>query len=268
VMFAGETRDDMEECVARDIEYFQNSDRYDFVSIAEDRNNDPLEGETSSGDGYYTVVWLEDKGPADDEFDEPADLTVYIECRPIVDGESMLLIEHYAFDKAYNDEISARNDLLDGIDMSGAGSAVDNEEPDGADTPTPDADEEETPEADQEETPESDNGGADGEIVVTIEPGSDDVEGEAVLTPSGSSRTRVDVTTDGAPEGALVVLQEGSCDDLAGESAFDVGEIDENGEATGRVRITPDDLDGNYALTIVDADTEDYEEPLACGDIG
>jgi hypothetical protein len=257
LIFAGESRDDPEECVQRDIEFFQNSERYEFISIAEDRNNDPLEGETSSGDGYYTVLWLDDRGPADDEFDEPAPLTVYLECRPIVEGESMALIEHYAFDEDYNGEIGARNELLDGIDMSTAGEPVVEEE-------TPEPDDEETPEPQDEETPAAN----DDELVVTIEPGEEDIEGEAVLTPSGSSRTRIDVTLDGAPEGALVVLQEGSCDDLAGEPAFEVGEIDDNGEATGRVRATPDELDGNYALTIIDADSEDYEAPLACGDIG
>jgi hypothetical protein len=141
--------------------------------------------------------------------------------------------------------------------MSTAGEPVVEEE-------TPEPDDEETPEPQDEETPAAN----DDELVVTIEPGEEDIEGEAVLTPSGSSRTRIDVTLDGAPEGALVVLQEGSCDDLAGEPAFEVGEIDDNGEATGRVRATPDELDGNYALTIIDADSEDYEAPLACGDIG
>jgi hypothetical protein len=273
LIFAGESSDDPEDCVQRDIGFFENSERYEFISVAEDQDEEPLEGETTSGDGYYTVLWLEDSGPADNQFDEPAPLTVYIECRPIVDGESMALIEHYAFDEDYNDQIGPRNELLDGIDMSTAGESTGGDA-DEEETPTEDEEEtpvedEETPAADDEETPTPDDDeAASDEIVVTIEAGSEEIEGEAVLSPSGSSRTRIDVVTDGAPEGALVVLQEGSCDDLAGESAFDVGEIDENGEASGRVRATPDELDGNYALTIIDADSEDYEDPLACGDIG
>ncbi len=49
------------------------------------------------------------------------------------------------------------------------------------------------------------------------------VSGDAVLTPSGTTRTRVVVTVDGAPEGALVVLQEGSCDSLSGTADLDAG---------------------------------------------
>ena len=78
----------------------------------------------------------------------------------------------------------------------------------------------------------------------------------------------MDVIVEGADEGALVVIQEGTCDDLAGAPAFLVGLIDDLGEASGRVRITPEELEGAYALTIVDADSEDYDNPLGCGDIG
>jgi hypothetical protein len=63
------------------------------------------------------------------------------------------------------------------------------------------------------------------------------------------------------------VLQEGSCDSLSGTADFDAGSVDENGESSARVKATLDDLSGNYALTIIDPDTEDYETPLACGDI-
>ena len=76
------------------------------------------------------------------------------------------------------------------------------------------------------------------------------------------------MTADGAPEGSLVVVQEGSCDDLSGTADFDAGELDADGASSDRIRITPDELDGNYALTIVDAGTEDYAAPLACGNIG
>lgn len=250
VMFAGESEDTPRECVDRDVEFFDSiSTRYDFVGVAEDDNGDPISGRTTNGDGFYTVVFLDDNGPADNEFDEPRPMTVYIECRPIVEGESMILIEHYAPDAEYNDSIEARIALLAGIDVSGGGSSSGDEV---------------TPDAGQDQPTDDQQATADGTITVEI---TGDVEGEATIEASGSTRSRVNVVVDGADEGALVVIQEGSCRRLAGEPAFDVGEIDDQGEASGRIRITPEELVGEYAITIIDPDTEDYEEPLGCGDI-
>ena len=257
LMFAGESTNSVRECVNLDLQYFEeDSTRYDYVGIAEDDDGDPIQGRTQSGDGYYTVIYLDDNGPADAEYDTPEPITVYIECRPIVDGESLMLIEQYARDAVFNDAIDGRIELLAGIEVGGGGSTS-------SDTDEPIEDEDQPTEDDDQPIDDADL--SDGTLIVIID---GDVEGEATIESSGSTRARVIVTVDGADEGALVVIQEGSCDDLAGESAYDVGEIDDQGESSGRVRITPEDLAGDYALTIVDADTEDYEEPLGCGDIG
>lgn len=246
-VYGGESTATPEDCVQSDIGFFQNTDQYDFFSVAKDTSGDDLEGETTDGDGYYAVIWVTNTG-------NNIDTTVYIECRPFNDGENMLLVEHYAADADYNDQIDAREALLAGLDLSGSGNGP---------SVTPESDE--TPAAD--ETPTEAASG--GDIEVTLDPvGTSDVDGEAVISASGTTRSTIDVVAPSAPEGALVVVQEGSCDDLSGNADFDAGTIDENGESSDRIRITPDDLDGNYALTIVDADTEDYAEPLACGDIG
>lgn len=246
VIYGGTTSSTAEECVQGDIGFFQDADSgYDFFSIAKDTNGDDLEGETTDGDGYYAVIWV--TNTAND-----IDTTVYLECRPFNDGDGMLLIEHYAADDDYNDQIDAREELLAGLDASGTGAVI------------PEVDDE-TPEADETPTEEA----SGGDIEVVLDPvGTSDVDGEAVISASGTTRSTVDVVAPSAPEGSLVVVQEGSCDDLSGEPDFEAGAIDENGESSDRIRITPDELDGNYALTIVDVDTEDYEEPLACGDIG
>ena len=226
-----------EACVDSDINFFQDeANGYTFDSIATDTDGNELRGELSGG-GAYAVLWVTNEdGDAQ---------TVYVECRPIVDGESMMLIEQYVADADYNDQIDARKALLAGLVIAGGGAGPD-------ETPTPEEDV--TPTAD--------------ELEVTLdEVDRSNVSGDAVLTPSGSTRTKVVVTVDGAPEGALVVLQEGSCDSLSGAADFDAGSVDENGESSARVKATLDDLSGNYALTIIDPDTEDYETPLACGDI-
>ena len=252
-IFGGETSSTAEDCVQADINFFQNNDNYDFFSVAKDTNGDDLQGETPDGDGSFAVIWVTNTA-------NNVDTTVYIECRPFNDGEGMLLIEHYAADADYNDEIDAREALLAGLDLSGSGGP----------SVTPESDETpvsgETPEADETPTEEA----GSGDIEVTLDPvgTSSDVDGEAVISASGTTRSTIDVVAPAAPEGSLVVVQEGSCDDLSGNADFDAGTIDENGESSDRIRITPDDLDGNYALTIVDADTEDYAEPLACGNIG
>ncbi|CAN5375307.1 hypothetical protein BH09CHL1_BH09CHL1_25270 [soil metagenome] len=270
-LFSGETTNTPEECVQHDIGYFEGSDQtqYTFFSIAKSSDDEDLQGETADG-GYYTVIWVTDNGTDDAPLDPGVDTTIYIECRPIVDGESMILIEHYAADANYNDQIAAREELLSGLDISGSNTNDDpTEEAD--ETPTEEADETPTEEAD--ETPEVDESPTEeatgDDLTVTLDAvGTSDVEGEAVISSSGTSRSTIDVVAPGAPEGALVIVQEGSCDDLSGAADFDAGSIDENGESSDRIRITPDELDGNYALTIVDAETEDYAEPLACGDIG
>ena len=105
------------------------SSRYELVGIAEDDDGEPIEGETSNGDGFYTVVFLDDNGPADEPLEEPEPITVYIECRPIVDGESMLLIEHYARDAVYNDAIESRTALLAGIAVGGSSGSGGDDEP-------------------------------------------------------------------------------------------------------------------------------------------
>jgi hypothetical protein len=259
LFFAGESSDTPRECVDRDIEYFdETSSRYDFVGVAEDDEGDAIRGRTASGDGYYAVIYLDDNGPADNEFEDPEPITVYIECRPIVEGESMILIEHYARDAVYNDAIEARIDLLAGIEVSGGSSTNDDDED------VVEDDEEEVIDEDEEDPVDDEDESVDGPIVVEI---TGDVEGEATIEPAGSTRSRVIVVVEGADEGALVVIQEGSCRRLAGEPAFEVDEIDDQGEASGRIRITPAELVGDYAITIIDPDTEDYEEPLGCGDI-
>jgi hypothetical protein len=227
-------------CVDSDIKFFQDTaNGYTFDGTATDTDGNELTGELSTG-GYYAVLWVTDKnGDAQ---------TVYVECRPIVEGESMMLIEQYVADADYNDQIDARKTLLAGLAIAGGGGAG--------------PDETSTPEEDVTPTTNAD------ELDVTLDAvDRSGVSGDAVLTPSGTTRTRVVATVDGAPEGALVVLQEGSCDSLSGNADFDAGEIDENGESSARVLATLDDLSGNYALTIIDPDTEDYETPLACGDI-
>ena len=227
-------------CVESDIKFFQDTTNgYTFDSVATNTDGDDLTGELSNG-GYYAVLWVTDK--------DGAAQTIYVECRPIVDGESMMLIEQYTADADYNDQIDARKTLLDGLVMTGGGAG---------------SDETSTPEEDV--TPTTNN---TDHLDVTLDAvARSGVSGDAVLTPSGTTRTRVVATIDGAPQGALVVLQEGSCDSLSGTADFDAGELDENGESSARVLATIDDLSGNYALTIIDPDTEDYDVPLACGDL-
>ena len=240
-------------CVESDIKYFQDTaNGYTFDGVATDKSGQELSGELDNN-SYYAVLWVTDKnGDAQ---------TIYVECRPIVDGKSMMLIEQYTADADYNSQIDARKALLAGLVIDGAGNGGNSGNSGNSggnasnETPTP-----------EETTSANTNTG--NELDVTLDAVQrSGVSGDAVLTPSGSTRTKVVVTSDNAPEGALVVLQEGSCDSLSGTPDLEAGTIDANGESSARVKATIDDLSGNYALTIIDADTEDYETPLACGDI-
>jgi hypothetical protein len=248
--YAGATTASPQQCIDADIATYQNFESYDFYSIAKDKDGNELVGPTDGG-GYSAVIWVTNHGTDQDPIDPPVDATIYLECRPIVDGESMLLIEHYALDDQYNDEIAARDELLATLEIGGGGSTTGDETPEATAT--------------EEATTTS---GAGEDITVTLdEVDNSGVSGEAVVSASGTRRSNVDVTASGAPEGALVVVQEGSCDDLSGNADFDAGSVDASGESSGRIRIIPADLSGEYAVTIVDADTTDYANPLACGDI-
>jgi len=116
----------------------------------------------------------------------------------------------------------------------------------------------------EDEEPIDEDEPVEGTIVVSL---TGDFEGEATIEASGSSRSRITVVIEDGEAGLLVVLQEGTCRRPAGEPAFELGELDEQGEVSARIRATPDSLIRNYAITVIDPDTEDYEEPLACGNI-
>lgn len=239
---------DAKACVDSDIDYFSDTSRndgqYTLDSIATDQNGKELTGPTSSG-GYFAVLWITETTSKGDQ-----EKTVYVECRPIVDGESMLLIEQYVDDADYNDQIAARKALLAGLTIGAVpANTRGTESPE--DAPTPPA------------------ANTDGDVLAVSVEAIDrsGVSGTAMLSPSGSTRTKVVVSIDGAPEGALVILQEGSCKALSGTADFEAGSLDADGSATARIHATPEELSGNYALTIIDPDTEDYETPLACGNI-
>jgi hypothetical protein len=254
-IFAFEESESPAECIQREIAYLDSeSDYYSDLSIATNLAGDELIGASPDGAYEFAVAWA----TWTDDSGDTAPVTVFLRCQSIVPGESILFVRQTVGSDVYNDELPARIALLAGLTV---GAPTDGAAPDD-ETATTGADTDDERPSTRDETPTP---VADDAVVVTLDPLEGNADGEATLTPSGT-RTVVDVVAD-APAGTLVSIQEGSCDDLAGEEAYAAGELDENGESSARVRVDLDDLLGMYVVTLVDADTLDFANPLACGEI-
>ena len=256
-VFAFESDETQAACIDSELDYLANeSDYYSDVSLATNLDGEEMRGVSPDGDYDWAVIWATFVFP-----DGTSDLvTVFIRCQQIGPEPGVLVIRHITVDADYNGEIPARQAFLEGLEVGpasdGGGGAVN------PDDEVATGDGEERPSTrDEEPTATTDTDA----LEIVLQPAGEEVTGVALFTPDGA-RTVVEVAAD-APEGTLVSIQLGSCADLAGEEAFAAGELDESGESRARVRIATDELVGMYAITLVDADTLDFANPLACGDI-
>jgi hypothetical protein len=93
------------------------------------------------------------------------------------------------------------------------------------------------------------------------------VRGTAALTPDGDE-TEAAVELRGGEAGMVAVVQTGACDDLDPEPVSDVGEVNDDGEATITVPVPIDDLLNEARAIAVYVGEDDLgESPLACGEI-
>ena len=233
------------ECVDDEIAYYEDADGYSSVEPLLDENDDEVRGETR--DSAFAAVTFTYEDANGDE----TDYVAYVECRDLETQGTQLKIVQFAPPDDYATESDARDELLNGLSLNGAGSDV---------TPTEDV---VTPEATEEDqTPEPANG-----LAVTLEPvGTADATGLASIEPDGN-RVNVVVVAVGVDDGAVAMIQEGTCDDLPGEAAFELDPL-ESGTSETRVTASIDELiTSDYAITIHESE-ETLDEPLVCGEIG
>ena len=105
-------------CVNDQIAAYKSDSHYSKISIGKDTNGNPMQGTTKAG-GSWGLIWAtytDDKGKAQD-------YSIYVECRDIVKGKSLLQITQIVPFDSYNDQIQARVDILKGLDISGNGTA-------------------------------------------------------------------------------------------------------------------------------------------------
>ncbi|MGH2561271.1 MAG: hypothetical protein ACRDJH_19550, partial [Thermomicrobiales bacterium] len=94
------------ECVQSEFTLFQTSEGYSDARVVEDENGQELRVEEDSRAwGVFEFIFTGEGG-------ELTDFTAYVECRPIVQGESMLLVVQYVPSDQFEDQAAAREELL------------------------------------------------------------------------------------------------------------------------------------------------------------
>jgi len=234
----------VEECVDDEIAYYEDADGYSNVDPLLDEDDEEVRGE--SGGAAFAAVTLTFEDTNGDE----TDYVAYVECRELDDEGTQLKIVQFAPPDDYEDESDARDELLDGLSLDGAG------------TDGPATEEAETPEATEEpETPEPTDS-----AVVELEPvGNSEVSGLVTIEEDGDEVT-VLILAVGVEEGAVAVIQEGTCDDLPGEAAFDPIELN-LGMSESNVDASFDDLTSDEHVVTIHESEDDLDDPIACGEI-
>ncbi|MBX6723597.1 MAG: hypothetical protein IRY92_10235, partial [Dactylosporangium sp.] len=184
------------ECVDDEFNFYETGEGFSNAEVAVDTNNQEMRGEAPDrAYGVFTLTFTPQNG-------RPVDLTSFVECIEIESGVSMLKIVQLVTVRDYNDQIDARQGLLDGLTIPGKGAEGSPE----ARTVTPEA----------SETPADATPGTTGAaIVVQISPAADPkVTGLATIDRSGN-RATIRVLAVGADDGTVVLIQEGACDSLS-----------------------------------------------------
>jgi hypothetical protein len=229
------------ECIDSLVNYYRGQEGYSDVEIAVDDAGNERRG--NDGEAAWAIVnlTLTAEGQADAYTD-------YIECRPIVAGESMVSVEYLTFAAEFEAQEEERAQLLAGLtlpgDQSGAG----------------------TPVASVEAT----EGFGLGPVGLTLEEqNGSGASGLATLSETeDAGQTVVKVLVVGAPPGTVGMIHRGTCADLDPAPAFLLRPIDANGASETTIGATLRDLRvmDEYAIAIY-ASVEDLSRPIACGEI-
>ncbi len=233
---ASDRTDTPEQCVQSEFDYFSSAAGFADARVATDASGKKMQG---SADGSSFAVF---QFTYTDQDNTKTDYTVYVECREIEPGVSMLKIDHFAPDRDYDKEVPARDAVLDTISFGGS---------------------EVTPEPSPRAT--TGTGGAE---TVTFQ--LDEVDGSGVTglasIDAADGKSDVSLLVVGAPDGAIALIHKGTCADLDPKPAYLLGDVS-SGSAQATVKASLDDLlAGPYAIAI-HASVAELDTQLACGDI-
>ncbi|MEA2514970.1 MAG: eukaryotic-like serine/threonine-protein kinase [Thermomicrobiales bacterium] len=230
-----------EDCIDGLVDYYQGQSGYSDVRIAVDEAGNERRGR----DGATAWAVIESSLTSDGATDAYAN---YVECRPIVVGESMLSIEYLTYAADFEAQESERERMLADLTVPGEG-----------ETGTPVV------------TPEATAGFALGPIGLTLdEQNGSGVSGLATLAEATAKdgETVVKVLVAEAPPGAVALIHAGTCAELDPAPAFLLSPIDENGASATTIRASLRDLRvmDEYAIAIYTS-VGDLSQPIACGEI-
>jgi hypothetical protein len=225
-------------CIDALVQYYQGNAGYSDVKIGTDASGNEQRG--TDGDSAWAVI--EFTYTSNGQAEEYSD---YVECQPIVAGQSILSFEYTTLRVDAESETAAREALLANLTLPGGGS---------------------TPAASATAT----GGFALGPVGLTLEErGGSGVSGLATLAESPKeAQTEVKVLVVGAPAGAVAIIHAGTCDNLDPAPAYLLRPIDDTGASETTIDASLRDLRvmGEYAIAI-HASIDDLSSPIACGDI-
>jgi len=232
-----------DDCIDSLVNYYRGQTGYSDVKIAVDDAGKERRGNDGSTAWAIIAVTLTSQGQTDDYAD-------YVECRPIVPGESMLSVEYLTFAGDVDAQGQQRDQLLAGLTLPGEGAEI------GSPVASPE--------------PASTPGFALGPIGLTLEEqNGSGVSGLATLTETNDGgQTVVKVLVVGAPPGTVGLIQTGTCADLGPTPAFLLTPFDANGASETTISTTLRDLRvlDEDAIAIY-ASVDDLSRPIACGEI-
>ena len=263
-LFATASRATTAECLDTIIATLEDNPAVTDVAVAQDTDDRDLRSDSDELSWVVIFATTEDSG-------DTAEVTVYYECRVIVEGESLLTITHSALSDDYNDEIENRTDVLDTIELVGGSSTGQDGELSDDDltaTATAEAEETATAKAQRNETPTeeatAESTVPEGSVAILLEAvGASNVTGLGLIEPSEGG-SKVTLLAFGAS--GFVTIHTGSCRNPDETPAFEVGQLDTSGAVEAEVDASVEELtNGDYVMILSDDGTTDAI--LACGDL-
>jgi hypothetical protein len=254
-----------DDCIESLVNYYSGQSGYSNVKIAVDANGQARRGHDGTAAWAVIDFTLTSNGQTNDYSD-------YVECRPIVDGQSMLSFEYVTYASDLASEESERERLLAALVMPGAAPETGTPataSPEATGTEPPEGNRTETPEATAAVSPEATSESALGPIGLTLkEENGSGVSGLATLSEAKEGgQTVVQVLVVGAPAGSVAIIHKGTCADLDPTPAYLLSPIGANGSSETTIDASLRDLRSTKYAIAVYASVGDLSKPIACGEI-
>ncbi len=104
---------DAESCVTTQLNNFENQPSVDDFEIVEDEEGEPIESyDEDASFALFSLEFTNDDG-------ETFDYVVYLECQPLQEGATVLVISQFMPAESYEDELERKDESVDTLDLDG-----------------------------------------------------------------------------------------------------------------------------------------------------